>query len=64
METKNKAPQATKKPQMVDISKLHTPSGYARLTEQSRANVYLQVNSGKIPAEKVFDVDGQMLISE
>lgn len=60
----NKAPQAKIIPQMVDITKLHTPSGYARLKDMSRANVYLQVNSGVITSDRVFVVDGQMLISE
>ncbi len=49
---------------MVDINKLHTPSGYARLIGHSRANVYNIINGDKFPSENVFDVDGQQLILE
>ena len=64
MNKQNKAPQATKGPVMVDVTKLHTPTGYAKLMGQSRANIYLLINNGNIPPERVFKVDGQMLILE
>lgn len=64
MNNENKATQRAKKPIMVDITKLHTPTGYAKLKGMSRANVYLQIESGSIASERVFEVDGQKLIAE
>ncbi len=64
MINENKAPQRNKKPVMVDITKLHTPTGYAKLKGMSRANVYLQIESGKIPAENVSPPDDQKLTSD
>jgi len=67
MNNENKAPQRQRKvkpPIMVDITKLHTPTGYAKLKGMSRANVYLHIDSGVIGPERVFVVDGQKLIAE
>ena len=61
----NKATGAKKTPQMVDITRLHTPSGYADLIGHSRANVYLMISSGNIQPENIFKLDGkQQLILE
>jgi hypothetical protein len=65
MNNENKAPQRAKKPVMVDITRLHTPSGYADLIGHSRANVYLMISSGNIQPENIFKLDGkQQLILE
>jgi DNA invertase Pin-like site-specific DNA recombinase len=60
--TPNKPLQSKIKPQLIDISKLYTPTGYARRYGCSRAWVYKLIKSGEIEKDNVFYLDGVTLI--